>query len=43
MAHRFDPKHVHKLDNPERRKLLSAREILAHLGIQEKDDNSDIE
>ncbi|MFC4767676.1 class I SAM-dependent methyltransferase [Effusibacillus consociatus] len=42
MAHRFDPKNIHKLDNPERRTLLPPTEILAELNIQEKDDVADI-
>lgn len=27
MGHRFDPKHVAKLDNPERRKLLPPEDL----------------
>ncbi|GAX89866.1 class I SAM-dependent methyltransferase [Effusibacillus lacus] len=42
MAHRFDPKKVHKLDNPERRKLLPPEEILAPLQIGEQEDVADI-
>lgn len=42
MTHRFDPKKVNKLDNPERRKLLPPEEILAPLGIGGRDDVADI-
>lgn len=42
MAHRFDPKHVAKLTNPERRKLLPPDEILAPLSIQAQDVVADI-
>ncbi|MCL6600366.1 MAG: methyltransferase domain-containing protein [Alicyclobacillus macrosporangiidus] len=34
MGHRFDPKHVAKLDNPERRKLLPPEDILNRLDVQ---------
>lgn len=42
MAHRFDPKQIHKLDNPERRKLLPPEEIIAYLQIQQGDIIADI-
>lgn len=42
MAHRFDPKHVDKLMNPERHKLLPPSEILAPLSIQTGDVVADI-
>ncbi|BCJ88275.1 class I SAM-dependent methyltransferase [Effusibacillus dendaii] len=42
MAHRFDPKKAHKLDNPARRKLLPPEEILAPLAIGGRDDVADI-
>lgn len=34
MGHRFDPKHIAKLDSPERRKMLPPEEILKQLDIQ---------
>lgn len=42
MAHRFNPKHIHKLDNPERLKLLPPSEILAPLAISGQDNVADI-
>jgi ubiquinone/menaquinone biosynthesis C-methylase UbiE len=35
MAHKFDPKQVHKLDNPERLKTLPPEDTLDLLGISE--------
>ncbi len=34
MGHRFNPKHIEKLDNPERRKLLPPDEILKWLDVK---------
>jgi len=42
MAHRFDPTHVHRLDNPERRKSLPPEQLLEHLPINQMDDILDI-
>lgn len=34
MGHRFNPKHIEKLDNPERRKVLPPDEILKWLDVK---------
>jgi len=39
---RFNPKHLHKLDSPEREKLLPKEEILAALNIQSTDTILDL-
>lgn len=36
-GHRFNPEHAHKLDNPERRKVLPPEQILQDFGIGEDD------
>ncbi|MBO8170838.1 MAG: class I SAM-dependent methyltransferase [Bacillaceae bacterium] len=36
-GHRFNPEHAHKLDNPERRKVLPPEQILQELGISSGD------
>ncbi len=42
MVHKFNPESKHKLDNPERRKLLPPEETLCHLGLAEGDIMADI-
>lgn len=42
MGHRFDPKHVEKLDNPERRKMLPPNEIMKMLDVQQGQTVADI-
>ncbi|MCL6442654.1 MAG: methyltransferase domain-containing protein [Alicyclobacillus sp.] len=42
MGHRFDPKHVEKLDNPERRKMLPPDDILRLLDVHEDHTVADI-
>ncbi len=42
MAHKFDPKHMQKLDNPERRKILPPIETLKKLGFKPNDVLADI-
>lgn len=42
MGHRFNPKHVEKLDNPERRKLLPPDDIITLLGVKDDDVIGDI-
>ena len=42
LGHRFDPKHVERLDNPERRKMLPPDDILAHLAIESTSVVADI-
>lgn len=37
MAHRFNPKNLDKLDNPERRRILPPRELLERLGVRDGD------
>ncbi|WAH36437.1 class I SAM-dependent methyltransferase [Alicyclobacillus dauci] len=42
MGHRFNPKHIEKLDNPERRKALPPDKILNLLDVQEVSSIADI-
>ncbi len=42
MVHKFNPVNQHKLDNPERRKLLPPEETLSRLGVAEGDILADI-
>ncbi len=42
MTRQFDPKHMHKLDSPERRKILPPEEILHKLNLSEGDIFIDI-
>ncbi|MBP2638411.1 MAG: ubiE 3 [Firmicutes bacterium] len=42
MSHKFNPDNRHKLDNPERRKLLPPAETLCRLGLQAGDVMADI-
>ena len=42
MAHKFDAKNKHKLDNEKRRELLPPEEILIKLGLHEGDIMADI-
>ena len=42
MAHKFNPKDLHKLDNPERRRLLPPAETLEGLGLRRNDIIADI-
>lgn len=42
MNHRFNPKHVEKLDNPERRKTLPPDDILKMLDVQNDHTVADI-
>lgn len=42
MGHRFDPKHVGKLDSPERRKMLPPDDILRMLDVQKDHTVADI-
>ncbi|MBP2632414.1 MAG: ubiE 3 [Firmicutes bacterium] len=42
MVHKFNPESKHKLDNPERRKLLPPEETLCRLGLAENDIMADI-
>lgn len=42
MGHRFNPKHVEKLDNPERRKMLSPDTIVKMLDVQQGHTVADI-
>jgi ubiquinone/menaquinone biosynthesis C-methylase UbiE len=42
MVHKFNPENRHKLDNPERRKLLPPEETLYRLGLQKGDIMADI-
>lgn len=42
MVHKFNPESKHKLDNPERRKLLPPEETLCRLGLVEGDIVADI-
>ncbi|WP_315066233.1 class I SAM-dependent methyltransferase [uncultured Clostridium sp.] len=42
MAHKFDAKNKHKLDNEQRRKLLPPEETLINLNLQEGDIVADI-
>lgn len=42
MVHKFNPENKHKLDNPERRKLLPPEETLRRLGLEAGDCMADI-
>jgi len=42
MVHKFNPVNQHKLDNPERRKLLPPEETLSRFGLTEGDSIADI-
>jgi len=42
MVHKFNPESKHKLDNPERRKLLPPEETLCRLGLAEGDIVADL-
>ncbi len=42
MAHKFDPKHIGRLDNPERRKALPPEEVLRAAGMLPGDTVADI-
>ncbi|GMA60344.1 class I SAM-dependent methyltransferase [Alicyclobacillus fastidiosus] len=42
MGHRFDPKHVEKLDNLERRKMLPPNDIVKMLDVQQGHTVADI-
>lgn len=42
MAHKFNPKHMHMLDNPERRRILPPIETLKKLGFKPTDVMVDI-
>jgi ubiquinone/menaquinone biosynthesis C-methylase UbiE len=42
VGHRFDPKHLHRLDNPERRKALPPDEVLGLLDVQKNMTVADI-
>ncbi len=42
MGHRFDPKHIEKLDNPERRKALPPEEILKLLDVADGMEIADV-
>lgn len=42
MVHKFNPANQHKLDNPERRKLLPPEETLSRFGLAEGDSIADI-
>lgn len=42
MAHKFNPESKHKLDNPQRRKLLPPEETLRRLGLEAGDSMADI-
>ena len=42
MAHKYDIKNIHKLDNEKRRKILSPLEVLVDIGLREGDIMADI-
>ncbi len=42
MAHKFDPKNIDRLDNPERRKALPPEEVLRAAGMRPGDTMADI-
>lgn len=42
MAHKFDAKNKHKLDNVRRREILPPFEVLTHIGLREGDVIADI-
>ncbi len=42
MVHKFNPKDLQKLDNPERRRLLPPEETLERLGLRKNDIIADI-
>jgi len=42
MPHKFNPQNIHKLDNPERKKILPPEEILLELGLKANDIMIDI-
>jgi ubiquinone/menaquinone biosynthesis C-methylase UbiE len=42
MAHKFDIKNIHKLDNEKRRKILPPLEVLVDMGLREGDIMADI-
>jgi len=42
MAHKFDPKHIAKLDNPVRRQIMPPRETLEKCGLKKGDFFLDI-
>ncbi|MCP5108546.1 MAG: methyltransferase domain-containing protein [bacterium] len=42
MARKFDPKHIEKLDNPQRRQTMPPKETLVNLGLKPGDIFADI-